>query len=363
MLGREGAIAAATQDGGGGTKAARRPGRDPARHTAPPPTKLASSLGRARRRAPWTPANTHALLPTASPFCPPPVGPYYPLGLRDMSRVALTLVPPCARTASLQPLAVPPPEDTAPAREPRQGITVASAMVVHVGTPHGGTFRRPMPVVPIGARYTLTRDETRECARIGHERNRRNRDEGRASRRYTAHRTDDDISVQGVIGELAFARLFDLSIDIHDTTCRSARTETRFDAVMTPEGWTVDVKTTVGHDAPMRVACWKLPNPPDVYALLVYVNYDPLRPLDARVRALPVIEFRGFASSAAVFAPESRIDTVARDGQHGVVYVVAQDRLVDRAGLAIEASARPGGVLRHRIDASYARGTDRGSDA
>ncbi|AGO82461.1 hypothetical protein pdul_cds_413 [Pandoravirus dulcis] len=354
MPGQEGAV---TQGDDRRTKEARQPGHESARHTAPPPTKLASSLGRARRRAPWTPASTHALLPATSPFCPPPVGPYYPLGLRDMSRVALTLVPPPPSPA------VPPTDDTAPTREPREGIAIASAMVVRVGTPHGGTFRRSTPVVPIGTRYTLTRDETRECARIGHERNRRNRDEGRASRRYTAHRTDDDISVQGVIGELAFARLFDLSIDIHDTTCRSARTETRFDAVMTPEGWTVDVKTTVGRDAPMRVACWKLPNPPDVYALLVYVNYDPLRPLDAHVRALPVIEFRGFASSAAVFAPESRIDTVARDGQHGVVYVVAQDRLVDRAGLAIEASARPGGVLRHRIDASPPRATPEAGDA
>lgn len=302
------------------------------------------------------------MLPTTSPFRPPPVGPYYPLGLRDMSRVALTLVPPPDTVAPPSP-AAPPTDDATPVHEPQQGVAVASAMVVHVGAPHSGTFRRPTPVVPIGTRYTLTHDEMRECVRIGHERNRRNRDEGRVSRRYTAHRTDDDISVQGVIGEWAFARLFDLSIDIHDTTCRSARTETRFDAVMTPEGWTVDVKTTVGRDAPMRVACWKLPNPPDVYALLVYVNYDPVRPLDARVRALPVIEFRGFASSAAVFAPESRIDTVTRDGQHGVVYVVAQDRLVDRAGLAIEASARPGGVLRHRVDASPPRTTAEASDA
>lgn len=354
MPGQEGAV---TQVDDGRTKEARQAGHELARHSAPPPTKLASSLGRARRRAPWTPTSTYTLLPTTSPFCPPPVGPYYPLGVRDMSRVALTLAPPCPRTTSPPSPAVPPTDDTAPARDSRHCIAIASAMVAHVGAPHGGTFRRPTPVVPIGARYTLTRDETRECARIGHERNRRNRNEGRASRRYTAHRTDDDISVQGVIGELAFARLFDLSIDIHDTTCRSARTETRFDAVMTPEGWTVDVKTTVGRDAPMRVACWKLPNPPDVYALLVYVNYDPLRPLDAHVRALPVIEFRGFASSAAVFAPESRIDTVARDGQHGVVYVVAQDGLVDRAGLAIEASTRPDGALRHRIDASPLRAT------
>ncbi|QBZ80955.1 hypothetical protein pclt_cds_357 [Pandoravirus celtis] len=321
---------------------------------APPPLALASSLGRARRRAPWAATNTHTLLPTASPFCPPPVGPYYPLGLRDMSRVALTLAPARSTSAPVQTVSPEssttttlPTEDPPP---PLANIEIAPAMVVQVTTPHNGTFRRPSPVVPIGTRYTLTRDEMRECVRIGHERNRRNRDEGRASRRYTAHRTDDDISVQGVIGEWAFARLFDLSIDIHDTSCRSACSETRFDAIMTPEGWTVDVKTTVGRSAPMRVAGWKVPNPPDVYALLVYVNYDPVRPLDARIQALPVIEFRGFASSATVFAPESRIDTVARDGQRGVIYVVAQDRLVDRAGLVVEAAARPGGALRHQAN-------------
>ncbi|AJF98063.1 hypothetical protein TW95_gp1329 [Pandoravirus inopinatum] len=327
---------------------------------APPPLVLASSLGRARRRAPWAAANTHTLLPTASPFCPPPVGPYYPLGLRDMSRVALTLAPARSTPAPAQTMSAELPTTTTttttttlPIEDspPRLvGIEIAPAMVVHMATPHNGTFKRPSPVVPIGTRYTLTRDEVRECARIGHERNRRNRDEGRASRRYTAHRTDDDISVQGVIGEWAFARLFDLSIDIHDTSCRSACSETRFDAIMTPEGWTVDVKTTVGRNAPMRVAGWKVPNPPDVYALLVYVNYDPVRPLDARIQALPVIEFRGFASSATVFAPESRIDTVARDGQRGVIYVVAQDRLVDRAGLAVEAGTRPGGTLRHQAN-------------
>jgi hypothetical protein len=211
-----------------------------------------------------------------------------------------------------------------------------------------GTFKRPAPIVPIGTRYTLTRDEMRECVRIGRERNQRNRSEGRLNRRYASHRTDDDISVQGVIGELAFARLFDLSIDIHDTTCRSARTEVRFDAIMPPYGWTVDVKTMIGRDGPLRVNHWKLPNPPDLYALLVYTNYDAEKPLDAQVAAMPIIEFRGFASSATVFCSSNRVDTVDRDGQRGVLYVVQQQSLVDRA--AIEAQALHGGKLRHSAE-------------
>lgn len=264
-----------------------------------------------RRRPPWPPAaDAHLLLPAVSPFRPRPVGPYYPLmgaHARETSRMAM------------------------PQR-------VSADFVTH---------QRPTPSVPIGARYALSRAETVECVRIGLERNANNRAQRRANRRCAMYRTDEDISVQGVLGEYAFARLFDLAIDIHDTECRSALTESRFDAVLTPERWTVDVKTATNASASLLVTWWKANNPPDVYALLVYVNYDAARPLsDARAIAPAVFEFRGFASSAKVFADESRIDTVDANGDRDIIYAVAQANLVDREALVAE--ARTNGGLRYR---------------
>lgn len=270
-----------------------------------------------------------------------------------MSRVALTLIPETSITIAPSVIQNVDPTDmpdeqkeactttttvtAAPTTDAEFAgvVDIATAMTVTVPS-FGGTQRRPTREVPIGTRYLLTQREMRECVRIGRERGKQNRAEGRASRRFSLHRSDDDISIQGVIGELAFARLFDLSVDIHDTTCRSAHSETRFDAVMMPEGWTVDVKTTVARDGPVRVACWKAPNPPDVYALLVHVNYDPSRALDAHQVALPVMEFRGFASAATVFAAESRVDTMDRDGRPDILYLVPQARLVERAALSAE---------------------------
>nr|UDO47664.1 hypothetical protein [Pandoravirus massiliensis] len=326
-------------------------------------------LDRPRHEAPWPvsegAAHRWRILPTTSRHRPPPVGPHYPLSLRDMSRVALVLVPEAAspgdsstatiadaesacaaNTTDREPTTTTPTTTTATASATISRLTcgsvaqpIASAMTVTVPS-FGGTQRRPARAVPIGTRYALTQRDMRECVRIGRERGERNRAEGRASRRFSLHRSDDDISVQGVVGELAFARLFDLSIDIHDTTCRSAHSETRFDAVMMPEGWTVDVKTTVARDGPVRVACWKAPNPPDVYALLVHVNYDPSCALDSPQSALPVMEFRGFASAATVFAAESRVDTTDRDGRPDILYLVPQARLVDRAALSAQIRAR-----------------------
>lgn len=321
-------------------------------------------LYRSRHETPW-PVLSDAkcawrILPTTSQHRPPPVGPHYPLSLRDMSRVALTLIPETTMSVAPHAIAIVDPTDmpdgekdvrtamtttttvtAAPTTDAEFAgvVDIATAMTIAVPS-FGGTQKRPTREVPIGTRYALTQREMRECVRIGRERGKQNRAEGRASRRFSLHRSDDDISIQGVIGELAFARLFDLSIDIHDTTCRSAQSETRFDAVMMPEGWTVDVKTTVARDGPVRVACWKAPNPPGVYALLVHVNYDPSRALDAPQVALPVMEFRGFASAATVFAAESRVDTMDRDGRPDILYLVPQARLVERAALSAEMPPR-----------------------
>jgi hypothetical protein len=283
-----------------------------------------------RHRAPWAVENRHLLMPTASPRRPAPVGPHYPLAARETSRMA---VQPALFGAVGAPAGGP-----IGSREGGGGLASEAP----------ATFRRAAREVPIGARYTLTAAETRECARIGRERNRKNQQERRTNRRYAANRSDEDISIQGVFGEYAFCRMFDLSIDIHDTTCRNAWTESRFDGVMSPEGWTVDVKTTIYVHVPLRVTSWKADNPPDAYALLIYVNCDASRPLDERAIEPPVIEFRGFASSATVFDPSSRVvaSTTTADGRPDAFYQVAQSRLVSREGLAAEAAAR-GGTLRH----------------
>lgn len=325
---------------------------------------------------------SYMALPVVSPFRPPPVGPYYPLQVRETSRMA---VRPdenndVGRLASGVDGASPrrrrrraSSDQTAPLQCETNAIGAEGtndAMQVDLVSADTGSRtvlaqgrdgalsttvrkkkkvmqKRPTPVVPIGTCFTLTMAEAAECARIGRERTAKNAEKPRANRRYTWYRSDDDISIQGVMGEYAFCRLFDLTIDIHDTTCRTARTETRFDAVMMPEAWTVDVKTTIRSGAPLRVTWWKRPNPPHVYALLIYRNFDSSKPLDPRLIEAPVFEFRGFASSATVFAKESRIDTVGSEGEPDIVYVVQQPQLVDRDGLHAELARRGGGSIKH----------------
>lgn len=162
--------------------------------------------------------------------------------------------------------------------------------------------------VPKGHRITLTPEQTRICVTIGVERNRRNVEARTRNRRY-AERSDEDIAVQGVMGEMAFSSMFGAPQEFWDTTCRSGATETRFDARL-DNRWSVDVKCTLFARAPLKVTKWKQSNPPDVYALVLMDN-DELRDLKgitwaqhfadpAQVKP-PVLWFAGLADSREVF--------------------------------------------------------------
>ena len=161
--------------------------------------------------------------------------------------------------------------------------------------------------ISAGTKYTFSPAIVRHCISKGIQRNQRNIGVGSQNRKRTGHRSNEDIIIQGVLGEYAFCALFGLVCSIDDTRPRNARRETGFDAVLDAEGWTVDVKTTVPFLDPRRrrpliAHVAKSENAPSVFALMVYVNYDPRLSLFDNLKTPPVMQFCGFASSRKVFA-------------------------------------------------------------
>jgi hypothetical protein len=134
-----------------------------------------------------------------------------------------------------------------------------------------------------------------------------------------SRRDDEQIHIQGVIGELAFCRLFCLPIEIYDTTCRNSHNDT-FDATM-PNGWKVDIKTTLPPDAPILVSKWKRLRPPHIYALATLDNYQDKSNIN--VRRLPRVCFRGFVLASTILRDENLI-TMASGS---VFFRWPQDRL------------------------------------
>jgi len=151
------------------------------------------------------------------------------------------------------------------------------------------------PIVSIGQTYTLTAEETDQCIRIGRERNAKNIQQKTKNLNFSK-RDDEQISIQGVVGELAFSRMFGIPIEIYDTTCRNAHNDT-FDAVL-PNGWSVDVKTTVRLDAPIIVSTWKRVRPPHLYALIILENYASGQ--NITINRLPRVCFKGFVQSSVI---------------------------------------------------------------
>jgi hypothetical protein len=201
--------------------------------------------------------------------------------------------------------------------------------------------------VPIGAEYTLSPEETAVCVRLGRERNAKNVEQRRRNCNYSG-RPDVDISIQGLFGELAFCRLFRLPIEIWDTSCRSARTETRFDAVF-PCGLRVDVKTTLYDDADLRIPIWKAANPPDLYALLIHTNSARDRPIDdEQLRPTPTLSFRGLVASRDALQPRNLRRVAERGARWSHYYIVPQSdlRTFDAIWLDIERDGLPTHALR-----------------
>lgn len=203
-------------------------------------------------------------------------------------------------------------------------------------------------------------EEAEWCRRIGMRRYHEDVAAGVADLQYARGRHPADISVQGVLGEYFFiVILFRLISRLDDTTPRGFMSETFFDAVLDAEGWTADIKTTVPFERedqyrPLMVHVSKSRNPPHVYALVEYVNYDPTMALRTGITTPPRMRFSGFASSRTVFEGlgyhslvYERALGLAAGNHREIQYmcIVQPERLTDRAGLWREHAER--GRLRY----------------
>nr|UMO78285.1 hypothetical protein [Pandoravirus belohorizontensis] len=179
--------------------------------------------------------------------------------------------------------------------------------------------------VPLRSVHTLPIEYMHAARRVAHEVQEKNRKAGVVDRREMKDRSSYDISAQGYFGEFMLAHLFRLSTrHLFDTTCRSALTEKAFDGTLQPEGWTFDVKVSSADRGKLRVQPHKGKNPPDLYALFVYVNYVRGKPIDSDDLAAPVLRFDGFIPAGAVFDQ--------RYLEKGIYWVPAE-RLVTRETL------------------------------
>lgn len=189
--------------------------------------------------------------------------------------------------------------------------------------------------VPLRSVHTLPAEYMQAARDIARRVQETNRKAGVVDRREMQDRTSYDISAQGYFGEFMLAYLFGLPTrHLFDTTCRSALTEKAFDGTLQPEGWTFDVKVSSADRGKLRVQPHKSKNPPDLYALFVYVNYVRGKPIDADDLAAPVLRFDGFIPAGAVF-DERYLDKG--------IYWVPAERLVTREALWEMASC---GLLR-----------------
>lgn len=192
--------------------------------------------------------------------------------------------------------------------------------------------------VPLRSVHVLPVEYMHAARQVAHRVQEANRKAGVVDRREMKGRSSYDISAQGYFGEFLFAHLFRLSTrQLFNTTCRSALTEKAFDGTLQPEGWTVDVKVSSADRGKLRVQPHKGKNPPDLYALFVYVNYVRGKPIDSEDLAAPVLRFDGFIPAGAVFD-----ERYLKEG----IYWVPAERLVARETLWEMASR---GLLRSPV--------------
>jgi hypothetical protein len=126
--------------------------------------------------------------------------------------------------------------------------------------------RHTMPCkVPIKTKYLLTGDDLSQCIRIGTERNSNNK-KSNTMNFNNSGRDDEIVSIQGVIGEWVFCRLFGIDpTPLNNTQCRN-RWNDSFDAVIC--GKTIDVKTPLHHSSELWVTVSRGKHAPDFYCLM-----------------------------------------------------------------------------------------------
>jgi hypothetical protein len=163
--------------------------------------------------------------------------------------------------------------------------------------------------VPVGERYKFSTDDVAACIAIGVARQYANEHARTVNMNYSG-RNDLDISVQGVLGEWAFCRMFAVPVQpLFDSQCRNASTDT-FDATL-PNGWRIDVKTAARPVDALLVGQNKKRNPADAYALYTLERGapygTPFRAEEAAEGAGLAAVFHGIAPSNQIFHYKSLV--------------------------------------------------------
>ena len=137
------------------------------------------------------------------------------------------------------------------------------------------TLCGPSKTPKMGARIILSGDQYRLASTIGKRRNDVNRSKGIRDQRFATTRTSEDVSVQGVIGEVAFLTMFGLSLaPVYDTRPNCAKFD-RFDGAIAGTHEMFDVKTTWARARGLMVLENKVTNPPTYFALMTMLDHDP----------------------------------------------------------------------------------------
>lgn len=170
----------------------------------------------------------------------------------------------------------------------------------------GMIMRGKLPIIAANTSCFLDKIDLITCIRLARERQDAN-ERGRTQNRNYSARTDVDIHLQGLLGEVAFCRLFELEDQTGDTTCCS-HTRDRFDASI--DDYQVDVKTTIAIGNGILAPAWKSQNPADALVLM-YLMAEPqqlqawLNP-NTNQNSLPsrvALHFMGFIAAEDLYQP------------------------------------------------------------
>lgn len=118
-----------------------------------------------------------------------------------------------------------------------------------------------------GFKFYLSKPEILKGINIGTKRYMTNRKFGVKEQSYNKTRPGIDLSIQGVLGEIAAGKIFNVNIEeqISDTTPQNYKND-RGDVIC--DGKKIDVKTPQGHTNGLWIREQNIKNPSDIYALV-----------------------------------------------------------------------------------------------
>jgi hypothetical protein len=121
----------------------------------------------------------------------------------------------------------------------------------------------------LGSTFCFTTEQKKYCFDIGRKRYETNRSQGIKEQKYTAHKSGLDLSIQGVLGEFAVLKMFELPLDTLNNTSLNNRYNDRGDMIY--KGFKVDVKCPEGHHCPLQTRALNFSNqikyPTQIYCL------------------------------------------------------------------------------------------------